>query len=181
MGLAETALQQGEETGRRTRVIRAITVRMLAIVSAAVVAGLLTNALRATPLEWRWSFELTDFPSLRAHADAPRVELAQARQLWSESSTIFLDARGEAEFQESHIPGAVNLPADSFSQRFPDVAPLLEDAPSVVLYCTSRDCDLADQLASELRKSGMARFSIFDGGMEEWTEAGLAVETGGGR
>lgn len=92
-------------------------------------------------------------------------------------TAIVIDARGEGEFAEGHIPGALNIPFDNFVEHFADLEAQVPMDATVVCYCRSVTCDLSDNLAQELRLMGYERVLLYRGGWDEWTEAGLPTET----
>ncbi len=104
------------------------------------------------------------------------ISLAEMKRLFDEGSAIILDARDPAEYQQGHIPGAINIPYDRIPEYF-DV--LQSDVPMdahVVVYCRSLTCDFSDQLATELKIMGYQNVSVFSGGWDQWSTAGYPSE-----
>ena len=51
--------------------------------------------------------------------EAPRISLHEARSLVDRGEEVLLiDVRGRAEYDRSHIPGAVSLPLRELPQRY---------------------------------------------------------------
>lgn len=94
-------------------------------------------------------------------------------------SAVIVDARSEGEFAEGHIPGAINIPYESFVDYFDTLTEFVPMQATVICYCRSVSCDLSDNLARELRLAGYDKVVVYHGGIDEWTEAGYPVETGG--
>ena len=84
-----------------------------------------------------------------------------------------VEALGPAFFADAHLPGAVNIPPDRVdhlaARLLPDV-----DAP-VVVYC-SGTCSNSDSTARRLVELGYTNVRVYQGGKEDWIEAGLPVE-----
>ena len=104
------------------------------------------------------------------------ISLAEMKRIFDEGTAIILDARDASEYEQGHIPGAINIPYDRIPEYF-DV--LQSQAPmdaQVVCYCRSVTCDFSDQLATELKVMGYQNVSVFSGGWEQWTMAGYPIE-----
>lgn len=109
------------------------------------------------------------------------IALDQADQLWRRGVAVFLDAREPADYAAGHIGNALNLPAQSFTARFGEVAPLLTPSSELVLYCDGEECELSHRLAESLRQGGYTNLHVLPNGWTEWRRAGLPVATGGSR
>jgi phage shock protein E len=58
---------------------------------------------------------------------------AEAHQM-VENGAVLLDVRTPKEFQEGHLPGAINIPVDQVATRAGEIGP---PATAVVVYCLS--------------------------------------------
>jgi rhodanese-related sulfurtransferase len=112
---------------------------------------------------------------------APRegvVSLEQMKELFDAGTAVIIDARSTTEYEEGHIPGAINIPHD----RIPEFMEVLNnEVPTdarVVCYCRSLTCDFSDLLATEMKVIGYQNVSVFSGGWDQWKEAGHPAETG---
>lgn len=118
-------------------------------------------------------------PSPGEHAPHPGdLTKEQVKEMMESGTIIIVDARSEHEYEDGHIPGAVNIPYEKlveYSQTLNNNVPL--DA-TVVCYCRSVTCDLSDNLAQELRLMGYENVLLYRGGWDEWSEAGYPGETG---
>ena len=107
------------------------------------------------------------------------VSKERLRVVLDTGTAILIDARGESEFAEGHLPGALNIP---YENLFDHTATLDYEVPrdaTVIVYCTSVTCDLGDKLARELRLMDYERVVLYRGGWDEWSEAGYPTETDG--
>ncbi len=103
----------------------------------------------------------------RATQELPMVDLEAVWQATEDSSTVLLDARSTFQFELGHIPGAVNVPADSNSLS--DHLRRLQLADrKIIVYCAGIHCDAAERLAKRLRDLGFRNVYLFPGGWEEW-------------
>jgi len=121
-----------------------------------------------------------DTSASAAEANLPEgaVSLEEMKLKFDAGTSVIIDARSTAEYEQGHIPGAINLPHD----RIPEfIDMLMSQAPmsaDVVCYCRSFTCDFSDLLATELKIMGFENVSVFSGGWEQWSGAGYPAETG---
>ena len=83
-----------------------------------------------------------------------------------------LDVRPEDEFDDGHIPGAVNIPLAQLERRLAELPADVE----VVAYCRGPWCVLSFEAVALLRRSGY-RVRRLEDGYPEWKAAGLPVGT----
>jgi rhodanese-related sulfurtransferase len=140
-------------------------IRQAAILAgAAILVGLLANALHPHGVKI-----LRALPA-RANDDPNYITLDAARERLADGRALFLDVRSPAEFERGHIEGAWNVPANDFDREYPKVARFVAVAPEVVLYCESRRCTLAADVARRLQGLGVSRVRIFEGGWDAWSK-----------
>jgi hydroxyacylglutathione hydrolase len=96
------------------------------------------------------------------------VEIANANH----SATI-LDVRGRGEFEEGHLPNAINIPVGELPQR-------LGEVPSGELVVHCQGGTRSAIAASILQESGRDDIANMLGGFGEWQRKGFPVETGNG-
>src|SRR5579859_5887902 len=105
---------------------------------------------------------------LSAETDASDVMLDLQR---GQKSFLLIDARSAQDFEECHIPGAINLPARHISQataQFPK-------GQLLVVYCWSPGCNAATKAAAKLSALGFQVKEMI-GGIEYWRREGGVVE-----
>lgn len=99
-----------------------------------------------------------DFARIESQILAERLESADPQLL-------VLDVRSAAEFDEGHIPGAINIPFDAIGERIAELGPV--DERDVVVYCRSgRRTMLA---LGTLREAGFRRLFHLDGDYLRWS------------
>ena len=86
---------------------------------------------------------------------------------------VVLDVRTPAEFEASHIAGAVNV--DVQSADFESRIDALDKSGTYAVYCHSgrRSAIAVEQMAA----AGFAHLSELDGGIQAWMAAGQKVVT----
>ena len=98
------------------------------------------------------------------------------RALLETGAIVLIDARSAHEFEEGHLPGAINIPYDNFVDYYNDLVDLVPMDADVVAYCRSVTCDLSDNLAQELQLAGYEKVLVYRGGWQEWTEAAYPTD-----
>lgn len=81
-----------------------------------------------------------------------------------------IDVRYPADFNKSHVPGAINLPKGKWQN-----AQGLDKDATLYLYCYTPTCHLAAEAAVELTAQGYKVVEI-EGGWERWLHDGFSVE-----
>ncbi|WP_410813177.1 rhodanese-like domain-containing protein [Micromonospora sp. 067-2] len=89
---------------------------------------------------------------------------------------VVVDSRGEAAWEQGHLPGAVHLPTAEIANR---AAGLIPAGSAVVTYCWGPGCNGATRAALEFARLGHPVKEML-GGFEYWVREGLPVVTGGG-
>ena len=84
-----------------------------------------------------------------------------------------LDVRPEDEFQQGHLPGALNIPLEQLERRLAELPPDRE----IVAYCRGPWCVLSFEAVAALRQRGFQARRLEDG-FPEWKVAGLPIGPG---
>ena len=85
-----------------------------------------------------------------------------------------IDIRHPSRFEQSHVPGSINLPMPGLAER------RLPAMVNVVVVGDGFDVDAEQAAVEALRAQGIPRVEVLDGGMMAWDEAGqAAVRTSG--
>jgi rhodanese-related sulfurtransferase len=88
-----------------------------------------------------------------------------------EEDINIVDVRAAEDYEEGHIPGAVNLPQDKW-----ETVEGLEKGKTNVLYCYSHVCHLAAKAAVEFAGRGFPVMEM-DGGFKAWKDNELEIES----
>ncbi len=101
-----------------------------------------------------------------------RSELKQ--MLGRQEDFLLLNVLSTSSFQKSHIPGSQNASvseADFVKQVESLLTSKDKDYP-IVTYCGGFHCNASKIAANLLLESGYTNVSAFEGGMEDWLDAG---------
>ena len=100
----------------------------------------------------------------------PRSELVtvdQARGFGG--SVIWVDARPDEEFARDHVPGALSLNEDRWSELLPQFLAAWSPEKKIVVYCSSLSCNASREVARRLRKEAqLPNVFVLEGGWEAW-------------
>ncbi|MDA0748373.1 MAG: rhodanese-like domain-containing protein [bacterium] len=160
--------------------VRIVLQAVLILVLGAGV-GLAYNGLSASgiPVQTPEQVTLSEYVNWNLYIKDMHVSLEDAKKAFDEGNTVFVDARGPADYARGHIPGALSLMGPEVKTKGQE---LLSDLPKdarIITYCSGGSCQsslhLADRLMDQL---GFTRVGAFYGGWQEWTEAGHPVKTG---
>ncbi len=85
---------------------------------------------------------------------------------------IVLDVRSVGEFEEGHVPGAINIPHNQVEERLAELSQY-QDKP-VLVYCRSgRRAAMAETILTE---TGFKQLHHLQGDMIEWSKNNLPIE-----
>ncbi|MCI4412063.1 MAG: rhodanese-like domain-containing protein [Thiotrichales bacterium] len=132
------------------------------------------------------------FSSLSFAADTPMslsgtemVDAAKAKTLIA-AGALPVDFRVAAEYADSHIKGAINVPYKEKSAKAVDFDASLDKVDlsalpadknaAIVAYCNGPECWKGYKGAESAVKAGYKKVYWFRGGLPEWKAAGGAVE-----
>ena len=91
------------------------------------------------------------------------------------SAVTVVDTLGESYWAQQHLPGAIFLVAEDVAAN---AARLLPDkSAAIVTYCSNEACPNSGQVAAKLSALGYTNVRKYREGIEDWTAAGLPVES----
>ena len=64
--------------------------------------------------------------------DAPRISLADAKKDFDEKTAVFIDTHPASQFELEHIPGAINIQANTIKQNLDSVP----KGKKIIAYCS---------------------------------------------
>lgn len=102
-----------------------------------------------------------------------RTDLKQKIDQGEEMTLI--EVLSENDFEDFHLPGAINIPlgSENFEDRV-QAAAAKDD--QVIVYCKDEDCDASPKAAKRLEDLGYSNVLDYEAGKEDWRAAGLPVE-----
>lgn len=130
-------------------------------------ALLLAIALVPGAVEALYLRDKIPWQSRVAESDFVEVETARA---WG-ANALWVDARPADEFERGHVPDAVSLNEDQWSQALPQfLAKDWSPDKKIVVYCSAASCNLAEDVARRLRAEAKLpnEIRILKGGWEAW-------------
>jgi rhodanese-related sulfurtransferase len=87
------------------------------------------------------------------------------------SRVLWVDARSQNEYEAEHVPGAILLNLEDWDRLFPRFLDQWSPNQRIVVYCSSRSCEMSHEVAARLEQSGISPVYILKGGWEEWKAA----------
>jgi phage shock protein E len=115
-----------------------------------------------------WILSLLSFSAFSSNVgDISQQELLEANT----NSVVIVDVRTPEEFQQGHVPNAVNVPLSNIIDN-PAILRISKEKP-IVLYC--RSGYRAGKAAEALQKNGHQNLRHLKGDMQAWLKAGLPV------
>ena len=87
---------------------------------------------------------------------------------WGEQ-VMWVDARPAPEYAENHIPGAICLNEDRWTDLLPEFLGQWSPGKKVVVYCSTKSCNLAGDVARRLKEEAQLKdVYVLEGGWESW-------------
>ena len=107
---------------------------------------------------------------------SPEITVAElAARLQSSHPPVVAEILGPQHFASGHLPGALNLPLEGFSEAAQRALP--NKAADIVVYCASTACQNSDIAARKLLALGYGNVRVFRGGKAAWKDAGHPLVT----
>jgi rhodanese-related sulfurtransferase len=111
-------------------------------------------------------------------AEEEKILWISARELVEEVAkhnvTYLIDVRSENEYENSHIPGSLNVPGGQAVQRADDFVAVKN---SRIIFVSNRSVR-AVMAAYWYRQMGFREVKVLQGGVEAWRRSGGSVESG---
>ena len=115
-----------------------------------------------------WVLSLLSFSVYSANIN----NISQQELLAADTNNlVIIDVRTPAEFQQGHVPNAINVPLSNIIDN-PDILTFSKEKP-IVLYC--RSGYRAGKAAEALQKYGYSNLRHLEGDMQGWLKVGLPV------
>jgi rhodanese-related sulfurtransferase len=118
-----------------------------------------------------------------ARAEAREISPAEAAEAANHATLdLIVDVREPAEYQDGHLPGAVNIPRGLLELRADPASPVADpslvagSSTRILVYCTKGPGARSLLAAQTLGSMGYEQVEVLGGGLMAWAEAGLPVE-----
>ena len=148
------------------------------ILFCAVVLAGLVNFIRPDGIPWIGRKTAPETITA-AGTTLPTISLEDALEALHSEKAIFVDARNPENYNEAHIPGAINVPPDQFDENAESFMNTIPPDREVILYCDGPGCHLAETLGQLMLEVGYENIALFFEGWEGWQEKGLPTTSGG--
>lgn len=89
---------------------------------------------------------------------------------------VIVDVLGRESYKTSHVKGAINIPLAELGEK--KNLEMLKPYKTIVVYCAHSKCHASVKASELLMASGMKNVLDFKGGIKEWSEAKMPVESG---
>ena len=96
------------------------------------------------------------------------------KRLTSGRMPILVEALPEKYYHDWHLPGARHIPHDEVRTLAGSLLP--DRGAEIVVYCASPTCQNSHIAARNLEQMGYTNVSVYAGGKQDWSEAGLPIE-----
>jgi rhodanese-related sulfurtransferase len=106
------------------------------------------------------------------------VTVKEARIKFESGAAVIVDARSSREYDESHIEGAINIPAQPDSASLAGIREHMAelDGPKELLIYCDASCDSDEVLARRIISMGYDRnVYVLDEGLPAWKDGGNPV------
>lgn len=87
-----------------------------------------------------------------------------------------IETLGPVYYESGHLPSAINIPHTQVRELAGSLLP--DKEASIVTYCSNTACRNSEIAASELIGLGYSNVRKYAEGKQDWTQAGLPVESG---
>lgn len=115
------------------------------------------------------------FKQIKTKDQIYKIDIEAAKFLYDSGKALFVDARNNVEYQESHIKGAISIPANATPEEINKLKNILT-GKVLVTYCHGIGCHLSDKVANKLYDAGHRNITIFFNGWNTWNEKNYPIE-----
>jgi len=148
----------------------------LMITVAAVILGLMVNALRPQGLDLVRSSDPGSPAATETESAGPQpIKLEDALEQLKNQNAIIIDARSEFDYAAGHIDTARNLQEKNLDAWMPDFFSATPPETPLIVYCSGPRCLLAEHLAVRMFDLGYTNVHILTAGWNGWLARGYPV------
>ena len=107
------------------------------------------------------------------------IDTAQLKMMMDKKETfVLIDARTTEEYDEAHIPGALNVPEKKFNELQTTLP--ADKSSLLVIYCNGVKCGKSKKVANKAAAAGYTNIIIYGEGFPVWEEKNMKVVAGPG-
>jgi len=97
-------------------------------------------------------------------------EIALAAALQQQPPPLWIDARSDTEYRNEHIPEALLLNEENWSELVPKVLELWDMGRTAIVYCDSPGLQSSREVAERLRDFKLGPVFVLQGGWKAWKQ-----------
>ena len=105
---------------------------------------------------------------------AATVNTAEAKALFDQG-VLFIDPRGDADFEAGRVPGAVHLPLKGGLSES-SLSEVAKKDETLVFYCNGIKCGVSSEACAKAVAWGFTDVRYFREGFPGWEAAGYPIE-----
>jgi rhodanese-related sulfurtransferase len=102
------------------------------------------------------------------------ITRTELERLIATGDVTVVDALPASYCDQAHLPGALNLVESDVAARASSLLPNKDAA--IVTYCSNEACGNSQAVANRLERLGYSNVRKYRGGIQDWAEAGNAIE-----
>jgi rhodanese-related sulfurtransferase len=102
------------------------------------------------------------------------ITRTELERLIATCDVTVVDALPASYYDQAHLPGALNLVESDVAARASSLLPNKDAA--IVTYCSNEACGNSQAVANRLERLGYSNVRKYRGGIQDWAEAGNAIE-----
>ncbi len=148
------------------------------ILFCAIGLAALVNFIRPDGIAWIRHQEPVSKTASHANAVATPISLSAALEAFQAQRAVFVDARNPDNYDEAHIPGAINVPPDQFEADTETFMNQISPNEEVIVYCDGPGCHLAETLVQLMHQVGYQKMVLFADGWQGWKKENLPMTSG---
>ena len=104
----------------------------------------------------------------------PRVSQADAYKLFMSGKAVFIDVRGNTQFEQGHIRNSYGIPGSQLIKRLGEVPA----GKTIITYCACSAEQSSGRAAADLIAHGVKNVYALKGGWNDWKSNGYPTATG---
>jgi len=114
---------------------------------------------------------LLDSPAILEKNTIKEISVQEAKLLHDKDLVVFLEISSSQDYEEQHIPGALNIPLDTLEQQYET----LNSKNWIIVYSSTSDNEITKQAGTILLQNGFSRVNALSGGISNWKNHGYPV------
>jgi rhodanese-related sulfurtransferase len=105
----------------------------------------------------------------------PTITRDEVQRRLADGNVTLVEALPASNYEDAHLPGAINLPHDEVDTLAPALLP--DKQAEIVVYCANQACANSGIAVTRLMELGYTNVRGYEAGKQDWIDAGLATES----